>query len=161
MSEKQKEISDLINKIRGTTPSSELQKEVENIIKEEDKNAILKVEADKKVLEDIKKKEALLRNMKEKKADTKEGEPPKTPERDNAGKFTKKDPETPEEIEESDKADSETIKKLTEQMAKMAEEIDALKKRKNYRTPPPAAEKVDEVADFIKQNITKNFELIV
>ena len=46
-------------------------------------------------------------------------------------------------------------------MAKMAEEIDALKKRKNYRTAPPAAKKVDEVDDFVKQNITKDFEMIV
>lgn len=161
MNEKNKEISDLIDKIRGTTPTNELQKEVEAIIKEDDEKAKVKAEADKKILDDIKAKEVLLKKTKTKEADDTGEEPPEAPERDKSGKFKKKEPETPEEIEESDKEDSETIKKLTEQMTKMAEEIDALKKRKNYRTPPPKAEKVDEVDDFIKQNITKNFEMIV
>ncbi len=43
----------------------------------------------------------------------------------------------------------------------MSEEMAALKKIKNYRTAPPAAKKVDEVDDFIKQNITKDFEMRV
>jgi len=160
MSEKQKEISDLINKIRGTTPSSELQKEVENIIKADEAKAITKAELEANALKDIKAKEKLLRKVK-KQLDTKDKKTTVEKDRDKTGKFTKKEPETPEENEEKDDTDNETIKKLTEQMAKMSEEIAALKKRKNYRTAPPAAEKVDEVDDFVKQNITKNFEMIV
>jgi len=164
MSEKNKEITELIDKIRGTTPTTELQKEVEAIIKADEEKAKIKAEADKKVLEDIKTKEALLRKKDKKKeketVDTEE-ELPEPPERDKGGKFKKKEPETPEEQKEQDEADSETVKKLTEQMAKLSEEIEALKKRKNYRTAPPAAKKVDEVDDFIKQNITKDFEMVV
>lgn len=162
MSEKNKELEDLINKLRGTTPKNELLKEVEAIIEADETKANIKTEADKKVLEDIKAKEALLRKPKKKgEMDDTDEEPPEAPERDKGGKFVKKEPETPEEIEEAKEEDTETIKKLTEQMTKMSEEIDALKKRKNYRTPPPVAKKVDEVDDFIKQNITRNFEMIV
>lgn len=160
MSEKNKEMDELLTKLRGSTPTSELKKVVDAIVKSDEEAAKVKAEAEKKVLEDIKAKDKLIRKPK-KKADDVDGEPPEEPERDKGGKFVKKEPETPEEIEESDKEDSETIKKLTEQMTKMGTEIDALKKRKNYRTPPPKAEKVDEVDDFIKQNITKNFETVV
>jgi len=161
MSEKHKELEDLINKLRGTTPASELQKEVEAIIKADDEKANIKTEADKKILEDIKAKEALLRNDPKIGADDAEEEVKKLPEREKTGKFKKKEPETPEEIQEPGTEETETIKKLTEQMTKMGEEIDALKKRKNYRTAPPVAKKVDEVDDFVKQNITRNFEMIV
>ncbi len=138
------EISDLINKIRGTTPTSELQKKVEATIKADEDAAKLKAEKDKKILDDIKTAEIKLKEdaIKEEK-DKKE-----KPEDDS------------EEEEEDDKSD-ETIKKLIEQMAKLTEEIGALKKIKNYRTAPPAAKKVDEVDDFIKQNITKDFEMVV
>ena len=155
------EIDELINKIRGTTPSSELQKEVEALIKADEKNAKLKAEAAKKQLEDIKAKEDLLRENHKIGADDAEEEPPEPPARDKSGKFVKKEPETPEEQEEQDEKDAETIKELTKKMAKMVEEIAALKKIKNYRTPPPPAKKVDEVDDFVKQNITKDFEMIV
>ena len=162
MDEKNKlELEEMINKLRGSTLASELQQEVEAIIKADEEKANIKTEADKKILEDIKAKEELLRKNPKIGADDAEEEPPKPPERDKTGKFTKKAPETPEEIEVAAAEDTETIKNLTEQMGKMAEEIDALKKRKNYRTAPPAAKKVDEVDDFVKQNITKNFEMIV
>lgn len=156
----EKEIDELINKIRGTTPSSELQKEVETLIKADEEKAKLKKEAADKLLDDIKKQEKLLKEkaIKEEKAK-------KEKKRDKTGKYLKTEPETPEENEEDEEEGeeqtNETIKNLTEQMAKLTEEIAALKKRKNYRTAPPAAEKVDEVDDFVKQNITKDFEMIV
>ena len=160
MSEKYKEITELIDKLRGTTPTNELQKEVEAIILADETKANVKAEADKKILEDIKTKEELLRKK------TKTVVPPteEKKEKTNIELYNEKvktQLEADKEIEESKKEDTETIKKLTEQMSKMAEEIEALKKRKNYRTAPPKAEKVDEVADFVKQNITRNFEMIV
>jgi hypothetical protein len=146
------EIDELINKIRGTTPSSELQKEVEAVIKADEEKAKLKAEADKKKLADIKAAEKKLKEDAIKEA----GEKKKK-------KLTgQEEEEKSEEDSEEEETDSDAIiKKLTEDMAKMAEEIDALKKRKNYRTPPPKGKKVDEQDDFIRQNITKDFEMVV
>ncbi len=149
------EISDLIDKIRGTTPTSELQKDVEAVIKADEDLAKLKAEKDKKKLDDIKaaekklKKDAI-KEEKDKKKKTGEDEKEK-PDADS------------DDIEEVDlgKPNEATIKKLTEAMKIMSEEIAALKKIKNYRTKPPPAKKVDEVDDFIKQNITKDFEMRV
>ena len=115
--------------------------------------------------EDIKAKEILLRQKDKTVVPPTEEKKEKT----NIEVYNKKlkaqqeeDTEIPEEEEEAEEEDNEDIiKKLSEQMAKMAEEIDALKKRKNYRTAPPVAKKVDEVDDFVKQNITRNFEMIV
>ncbi len=55
------EISDLIDKIRGTTPTSELQKKVEATIKADEDAAKLKAEKDKKILDDIKAAEKKLK----------------------------------------------------------------------------------------------------
>jgi len=168
MSEKSKEIKELIDKIRGSTPSSELQKEVEAVIKADEEKAKILAETDKKKLDDIKAAEKKLKEdaikeeaaSKKKEADNADKIPPELPERDNTGKFKKKDPATPEEEEDEVDADA-VIKELTEQMEKMSKEIEALKKRKNYRTKPPKADKVSELDDFIKQNITKDFEMVV
>ena len=96
MSEKGKEIDELINKIRGTTPSSELQKEVEALIKADEEKEKLKKEAADKLLDDIKEKEKLI-----KEAAIKEQKAKEDKKRDKSGKFIKTDPETPEETEEA------------------------------------------------------------
>lgn len=152
-----KEIDGLIDQLRGSTQLSVFQKEVEKAIKADAESAKTKAEEDSKKLEKIKEAEKKLREE----ADTKDGTTPEEKKRDKSGKFLKTEPETPEETKEKDDTDNKTIKKLTEQMTKMSEEIDALKKRKNYRTPPPKGDKVDEPDDFIKQNITKDFEMVV
>lgn len=90
--------------------------------------------------------------------DDKDKTPPELRERDDTGKYKKKEPDTPEEKEDKPE---DRIKELTEQLKTMTKEIDALKKRKNYRTKPPDAEVVDEVDDFIKQNITKDYEVTI
>ena len=152
-----KEIDGLIDQLRGSTQLSVFQKEVEKAIKADAESAKTKAEEDSKKLEKIKEAEKKLREE----ADTKDGTTPEEKKRDKSGKFLKTEPETPEETKEKNDTDNKTIKKLTEQMTKMSEEIDALKKRKNYRTPPPKGDKVDEPDDFIKQNITKDFEMVV
>ena len=165
LSEKSKEIKELIDKVRGTTPSSELQKEVEAVIKADDDKAKAKAEADKKKLDDIKaaekklKKDAIKEETdKKKKAAAKKK---KKAEKKETGDEEEEKSEGDSEEEEDEEDTDAVIKKLTEGMEKMAEEIAALKKRKNYRTKPPKADKVDEVDDFIKQNITKDFEMVV
>ena len=152
------EISDLINKIRGTTPTSELQKKVEATIKADEDAAKLKAEKDKKILDDIKAAEKKL------KEDVIKAEKDKKKKKNGEDEKEKPDDDS-DDIEEVDLGDpllsEKQIKLLTEQMAKIAEEMAALKKIKNYRTAPPAAKKVDEVDDFIKQNITEDFEMRV
>lgn len=157
MSEKNKEIAELIDKIRGSTPKSELQEEVEAVIKADEEKAKIKAEADKKKLDGIKavekklKEDAIKAEIAKKEAEKKK----------KAGGEEEEKSEEDSEDEEEEVDNEAVIKKLTEAMDKMAEEIDALKKRKNYRTKPPKADKVDEVDDFIKQNITRDFEMIV
>ena len=155
----EEKINELINEIRGTTSEDKLREGVEAIIKADTKKTEekAKIDAEKKLLDKIEAAAEKIKNE-EKEADDTDEEPPKPPERDKEGKFKKKEPDHPEEPEDKDE---ETIKKLTEQMEKMAKEIEALKKRKNYRTKPPKGEEVDEVDDFIKQNITKDFEVII
>jgi len=148
------EIKDLIDKIRGTTPSSELQKEVEAVIKADEESTKIKAAAEKKKLDNIKAAEKKLKKdaIKEE-ADKKK--------KKKAGEEEEEKSEEDSEGEEEEADNEAIIKKLTEDMGKMAEEIKALKKRKNYRTPPPKGKKVEEVDDFIKQNITKDFEMVV
>ena len=155
----EEKIKELINEIRGTTSDDKLKEYVETVIKDDKEKAKVKAEEDKKLKEKIKKAADEIKNEKIKKeVDSTDDEPPKPPKRDDKGKFTKEEPDTPEEDDDKDEAE---IKKLTEQMEKVTKEIDALKKRKNYRTKPPKAKVVDEVDDFIKENITKDFEVII
>ena len=175
MSEKSKEIKELIDKIRGSTPSSELQKEVEAVIKADEIKAKAKTEADKKKLDDIKvvekklKKDAIkeeaekIKNEKEVASSTEEQKEKTNIELYNKQRKAEQEKDTKlKEPTEEDEVDADAvIKELTEQMEKMSKEIEALKKRKNYRTKPPKAEKVSELDDFIKQNITKDFEMVV
>lgn len=159
--EKIEKIEKLINEIRGTTPEDKLKLGVQAIIKDdaEKAEAKAKTDANKELLDKVKIAAEKLKNeKKEIEADSTDEVSPETPERDDKGKFKKKEPDHPNEDQDKDETE---IKRLTEQMEKMAKEIDALKKRKNYRTKPPAAEVVDEVDDFIQQNITKNFESVV
>ncbi len=141
----------LISEIRGTSSADKLKKGVELIIKNDADKAKAKSEADKKV-DKIKELDDKIKTLKT---------PPKTPE-------TPETPEVPGVPETADAPETEEdedktaeIDKLTKQMEDMGKEIDALKKQKNYRTKPPEAEKVDEVDDFIKQNITKDFEVVI
>lgn len=157
----EEKIEGLLNELRGTTTSAKFKEYVATVIKADKDKAKAKVEEDKKLQEKLKKaieKTRKSEKKKEKETDDTDDEPPETPDRDDKGKFKKKGPDTPPEITDKDEAE---IKKLTEAMEKMTKEIDALKKRKNYRTKPPKAEVVDEVDDFIKQNITKDFEVII
>ena len=153
-----KDIDGLIDQLRGSTQLSVFQKEVEKAIKADAESAKTKAEEDSKKLEKIKEAEKKLRE---------ESVVPSTEEKKKKSNIEKhneklkKQLEADTETKEKDDTDNKTIKKLTEQMTKMSEEIDALKKRKNYRTPPPKGDKVDEPDDFIKQNITKDFEIIV
>lgn len=144
----------LIDEIRGTTPADALKKGVELIIKSDAEKAKIKAEEDKKLQEKIKK---------EKQPPEEDSSGKEERERDKDGKFIKKEPQTPEEQEEQEVDDKDKVKidDLTKQMEAMGKEIEALKKQKNYRTPPPKAKKVDEVDDFIKQNITKDFEVVI
>ena len=151
----EKDIASLMDEIRGASPEATLKAGIEAIIKDDKEKAKAKVDAAKKLAEKV--KEAADK-IKEADLDDKDKTPPEVPERDDKGKFKKKEPDTPEEKE--DKPD-DRIKELTEQLKTMTKEIEALKKRKNYRTKPPDAEEVDEVDDFIKQNITKDFEVTI
>ena len=151
-----KEISELIDKIRGTTPEDKIKVGVDIIIKADAEKAKAKVEADKKKLESVKKA------AEENKKKAAEEEIKKKAE-------TKKKKSTGNKEEEKTEEDSEVdanakVKTLTENMAKMAKEIEGLKKQKNYRTKPPKADTVDELDDFIKQNsqvISGDFETYV
>ena len=157
----EEKIKELLNTLRGTTTDAKFKEYVEIVIKEDKEKAKIKAETDKKLLDKIKKANDKIKESekkKEKETDDTDDEPPETPDRDDKGKFKKKEPDTPPEITDKDEAE---IKKLTDQMEKMSKEIDALKKRKNYRTKPPKAEVVDEVDDFIKQNLTKDFEVVI
>ena len=164
MSGNSKDIQELIDKIRGKTEADKTAETVDAILKAEkeiaDEKAKIKSEKDKSLLDKIKAEEEKLKNQKEKDADGTGKTPPKEPERDAEGKFKKKAPDTPEENEEEGEDDSEEIiKKLTEQMEKIGEEVKALKKRKNYRTKPPKAKQTDakDLPDFIVQN-TQNIQ---
>lgn len=163
LSEKSKEIKELINKIRGTTPANELQKKVEAVIKEDEVKAKAKAEADKKKLDEIKAAEKKLKeDATKEEADKKKAAADKKKKKKLTGQDEEEKTDEEPEGDETEEDDTDAvIKKLTETMDKMAEEIDALKKRKNYRTKPPKADKVSEVDDFIKQNITKDFEMVV
>lgn len=153
-----KKITELIDEIRGTTPSSELQKEVEAVIKADEEKAEVKAKADKKKLDDIKAaekklKEDAIKEEAEKKKEKKTGED--------------EEEKSEEDSEEEEDDTDDIIKKLTEDMDKMAKEIKALKKRKNYRTkiPPADKTKIKDLPDFIvqnAQNIANNeFEIVV
>jgi len=156
----EEEVAGLLDTIRGSTPDSNLRKGVEAIIKADAKKTKEKIDTEKKLLDKIKAAAEKLKNEKKKEesSDNTEGESHRHSEKDKDGKFKKKETDTPKEDE--DEAEGK-IKELTEQMEKMTKEIDALKKRKNYRTKPPKADVVDEVDDFIKQNITKDFEVLI
>jgi hypothetical protein len=144
-------ITEMLDEIRGATPEDKLRAGVEAVIKADTEKAKAKADADaetkKNLLEKVKAVAEKIKNEKQAAAEV-----PETPE-------TPEVPEVPDTEEEEDK--TAEIDKLTKQMADMAKEIEALKKRKNYRTNPPIAEKVDEVDDFIKQNITKDFEVVI
>lgn len=155
---KKLEIDELINKIRGTTPSSELQKEVEAVIKADEEKTKAKAEADKTKLDDIK---AAEKKLKEDAIKEEAEKKKKAAEKKLTGQEEEEESEEDSEDEEEEVDSEAIIKKLTEDVDKMAKEIKALKKRKNYRTPPPKGKKVDEQDDFIKQNITKDFEMVV
>jgi len=152
-------ISEMLDEIRGSTPEDKLKAGVEAIIKADTKKAKVKADAEaetkKKLLEKVKAVAEKIKNEKQgtEKPETKKGkqgtETPEAPE-------TPEVPEVPEVVDDKAKIDE-----LTKKMEDMAKEIEALKKRKNYRTKPTAAEKVDEVDDFIKQNITKDFEVVI
>lgn len=164
MSGNSKDIQELIDKIRGKTEEGKTRDTVDAILKAEkeiaDERAKVKAEKDKSLLDKIKAEEEKLKNQKEGEADDADGTPPKEPERDSEGKFKKKEPDTPGENEEEGEDDAEEIiKKLTGQMEKIAEEVEALKKRKNYRTKPPKAKQTDakDLPDFIVQN-TQNIQ---
>jgi len=155
----EKDINSLMAEMRGASPEATLKAGIESIIKADAEKAKAKVDAEKKLAKDIKAAEEKIKKIE---LDKDGEEPPPARERDDEGKFKKIEPATPEENEEEEDDDSEIkIKELIEQMEKMTKEIDALKKRKNYRTKPPAAEEVDEVDDFIKQNITKDYEVVI
>jgi hypothetical protein len=132
-----KEVQELIDKIRGKTPDEKTKDTVDAILKAEKEleETKAKEEADKKasLLDKIKAEEEKLKNQEEEEDEDED--------------------ETSEDESEEDDSE-EKIKQLTEQMEKMTEEIEALKKRKNYRTKPPKAKKVDakDLPDFIVQN---------
>ena len=138
------DMTELIDKIRGTTPEDKIKEGVDIIIKADAEKAKAKAEEDKKKLESVKKAEE---DNKKKAA---EEETKKKAE-------AKKKKLTGDKGEEKTGEDSEIdanakVKTLTENMEKMAKEIEGLKKQKNYRTKPPKADTVDELSDFIKQN---------
>ncbi len=139
-----KEIAELIDKIRGTTPEDKIKEGVDIIIKADAEKAKAKAEEDNKKLEIIKKAE------KENKKKAAEEEIKKKAEAEKKKLTGDKEEEKTEEDSEVDA--SAKVKTLTENMEKMAKEIEGLKKQKNYRTKPPKAETVDELADKIKQN---------
>ncbi len=142
---------------------------MESIIKADAEKAKAKAEAEKKLAKDVKIAAEKLKNQKEKtnmktiKEITGKSVQELLDEEEKQKKKTSTgDKEKEKSGEDSEETDAEAkIKELTETMDKMTKEIDALKKRKNYRMKPPPADKVDEVDDFIKQNITKDFEVII
>ena len=156
-----KEMTELIDKIRGKSEADKTADTVDVILKAEkevaDEKAKVKAEADKKLLDDVKAAEKKLKEDAIK---------------DEAEKKKKKELTGGEEEEEKPEGDSEEdtdeslIEKLTEQIEAMGKEVEALKKRKNYRTAPPKSKKVDakDLPDFIVQNTqdiqNKDFEVM-
>lgn len=158
----EEEIKALIAEIRGENATDNIKSTVESIIKADTEKAKIKAEEDKKLQENIKAASDKIKKEKQPPEDDSSGKEER--ERDKSGKFIKSEPQTPaeqEEQEEQEDKDQSKINELTKQMEAMAKEIEALKKRKNYRMSPPKGKEVDEVDDFIKQNITKNFEVII
>jgi len=139
-----KEIKELIDKIRGTTPEDKIKEGVDIIIKADAEKAKAKVEEDNKKLESVKKAEE------ENKKKATEEEAIKKAEAEKKKLTGDKEGGTTEPDSEEDA--NAKVKTLTENMEKMAKEIEGLKKQKNYRTKPPKAETVDELDDRIKQN---------
>ena len=156
MTNNSKDIQELIDKIRGKTEAEKTKDTVDAILKAEkeitDEKAKVKAEADKTLLDNVKAAEKKLKEdaIKEE-AEKKKKEASGSEEEENSGEDS--------EDEEEEEDDDVTIKKLTKQMEKMAEEVKALKKRKNYRTKPPKSKKVDakDLPDFILQN-TQNIQ---
>jgi len=159
-----KDMTELIDKIRGSTAEDVIKEQVEKTIKQDAEKAKAKSEADKKLKADIKKAADEIKKEKVKKPETKEKKKKEKKEKSTGDK----DEEISEDdLEEDDEDEDDTepkIKKLTDLMESMAKEIEALKKQKNYRMKPPKAKKVDELDDFIKQNsqiMAKDFEVMI
>jgi len=158
-------VKSLIAEIKGEDPDDKLRGTIEATIKADAEKVKAKAEEDKKLQEEVITAAEEIKKIVPPETDSSGKEPR---ERDESGKFIKKEPETPEEqeaveepIDEEEDEDESKIKELIGQVEEMNKEIEALKKRKNYRMKPPKAEVVEEVHDFIQQNITKNFEVVV
>lgn len=161
-----KEIKELIDKIRGKTEADKTADTVDAILKAEkeiaDEKAKVKAEADKKLLDDVKAAEEKIKKdlAAEAKAKKKKAADKKlTGEEEEESSEEGSEEDSEEDSEDEEETDESKIEKLTEQMDKMAGEVKALKKRKNYRTKPPKSKKVDakDLPDFIVQN-TQNIQ---
>lgn len=151
-------VRELINEIRGSTAVDKVKEQVKQVIAADKKKA---EEAKEKVKKQKDEVDAKLKKIKDDlEAEEKMKAEKKKKEKESA---TGGEEEESSEDDEEEEEESE-IEKLTKQMTDMAKEIEALKKRKNYRTKPPKAKKVDELDDFIKQNrqvISKDFEVVI
>ena len=156
-----KEMKELIDKIRGSDPDTENRNKVDAILKaqKEIDDAKAKAEADakSKQLDQIKAAEEKLKED----AIKEEAEKKKKAAEDKEGD------EDEDEEEEEEETDEQKMDKLVSQMESMGKEIEALKKRKNYRSAPPKTKKVDakDLPDFIVQNTqdiaNQDFEIVV
>ena len=161
-----KEMKELIDKIRGTKPEEEIKDKVEAIIKAEkdikDAKTKASVDAKAKLLEGIKAEEEKLK----KEGEEEEAEKKKKAAEKKKAKLNGEEEEEKTEGDSEEDTDESLIEKLTEQIEAMGKEVEALKKRKNYRTAPPKSKKVDakDLPDFIVQNTqdiqNKDFEVM-